>query len=282
MTEAAYGFREETTGEVCPACGEAKRVRYVPWFSPWSANAEEARPLPCACGRRKAVEDTERGYRLIRAEARRIARIPGAFCGVSLSSGLPIEGQTAAAALLADFAAGFREDRHTPGVMLLGGTGRGKSRFASAAANTVIDEYPISEADALDCGKKGIVCDQHRISPVRFASFTETVSTMRAEISAGGAAYRVEERLKRARLLVLDDLGTERLSEYAAEVLFRIVDHREKEGLPMIITSNMTTPERMRGHLGERIFSRLNGMCRPVVFECDDLRGNALRPACRE
>jgi len=272
MTKA-YTFREETTGEVCPACGEAKRVRYVPWYSPWSGETEEARPLPCACGRRKVEEDTARGYKLIRAEARRIARIPGKFCGVSLSSNVPREGQTAAAALLADFADSFRENRRTPGVMLLGGTGRGKSHLASAAANTVIDEYPISEADALDCGKKGIVCDQHRISPVRFASFTETIDMMRVEISAGGVAYRVEERLKRARLLVLDDLGAERLSEYAAEVLFRIVDHREREGLPMIVTSNMTTPEKMRGHLGDRIFSRLNGMCRPVVLECEDMRG---------
>lgn len=53
-------------------------------------------------------------------------------------------------------------------------------------------------------------------------------------------------------LLVLDDLGAENLTEWAQEKLDTIVSHRDNEGLPLVVTSNLALDE-----MPQRIASRL-------------------------
>lgn len=75
------------------------------------------------------------------------------------------------------------------------------------------------------------------------------------------------DELCRVRLLVIDDLGTEKLTEWAAEQLITMIDTRSGNHLPTIITTNLPlalpkTPETARIQtveklLDERSFSRL-------------------------
>ena len=97
-------------------------------------------------------------------------------------------------------------------------------------------------------------------------------------------ASQVEKRLWDARikseiygelsgfdLLVLDDLGSERSSEYMDEIVFNILDDRLRSGKPMIITTNINLTEirdenRMQK---QRIYSRL---CeRSAFFLCEEM-----------
>jgi len=55
--------------------------------------------------------------------------------------------------------------------------------------------------------------------------------------------FEIVERCVRADLLVLDDLGTERVTEWSTEVVMRIVDRRYRECRPLIVTSNVTPIE---------------------------------------
>ena len=50
-------------------------------------------------------------------------------------------------------------------------------------------------------------------------------------------------RLNDARLLIIDDLGTERNTEYALEKVYNIIDSRYRAGKPLILTTNMTIKE---------------------------------------
>lgn len=62
-----------------------------------------------------------------------------------------------------------------------------------------------------------------------------------------------------AGLLILDDLGSEKTSEYSITTLYIIIDRRDRELLPTIITTNLSQKE-IEEKLGARIASRLSGM----------------------
>jgi DNA replication protein DnaC/intein/homing endonuclease len=82
------------------------------------------------------------------------------------------------------------------------------------------------------------------------------------------------DAVKNADLLVLDDLGTERPTEWVRERLFVVVNHRYREALPTLFTSNIG-PENLPAQLGERTASRIIAMCEGVELEGTDYRETA-------
>lgn len=81
-------------------------------------------------------------------------------------------------------------------------------------------------------------------------------------------------KMNSARLLILDDLGAERGTDYALEIVYNIIDTRYRSGKPMIVTTNLTMNEMqeendIRLH---RIYDRIFEVCFPVEF-----RGKSLR-----
>lgn len=63
-------------------------------------------------------------------------------------------------------------------------------------------------------------------------------------------------------LLVLDDFGAERKTEFANEKIFEVIDFRCRKKLPTLITTNLTIKELQNGDLtSKRIFSRISKMC---------------------
>lgn len=74
-----------------------------------------------------------------------------------------------------------------------------------------------------------------------------------------------------AGLLVLDDLGAEKPSEFAIQSLYLIVDRRYSGLLPVIITSNFTVGE-IAERVGDRIASRIAGMCKVIELQGEDRR----------
>lgn len=74
-----------------------------------------------------------------------------------------------------------------------------------------------------------------------------------------------------ARLLLLDDIGAAKTSEWIEEVNYRLVNHRYEHELPTLITSNLT-PKELAAVLGERVYSRLSEMCQRIVLKGGDRR----------
>lgn len=74
--------------------------------------------------------------------------------------------------------------------------------------------------------------------------------------------------LMRYPLLILDDFGMERQTEYALEQVFNVIDARYRSGKPLIITTNLSltelnTPKSLEH---KRIYDRIKEMCQPVNF----------------
>ena len=85
------------------------------------------------------------------------------------------------------------------------------------------------------------------------------------EVGHGMTEYTLIQRYTTAGLLVLDDLGAERLREtgpdsWAADVLYRIIGRRHAAMQPTVFTSNRTLGE-VEARLGERIVWRIAEMC---------------------
>lgn len=83
-------------------------------------------------------------------------------------------------------------------------------------------------------------------------------------------------------MLFLDDLGAERVTDWVAGELYKVVNNREER--PTIFTSNLDLAglcDRLGGIDGERIVSRIQGMCEPHIYHVDgpDLRQSKNRGA---
>lgn len=81
---------------------------------------------------------------------------------------------------------------------------------------------------------------------------------------------KVEERVSAAKhteFLFIDDFGDpsalRQATDYAREVMFRIIDHRNNYQKPTFITSNLT-PAKLSEQFGERIVKRLDELCMVV------------------
>ena len=84
----------------------------------------------------------------------------------------------------------------------------------------------------------------------------------------------VEERITDSQaLLFLDDIGSEKMTDFVAEVFYRIVNHRYNEMIPVIFTSNLPISE-LADKVGDRVASRIMEMCDVFELEGEDRRLN--------
>ena len=90
------------------------------------------------------------------------------------------------------------------------------------------------------------------------------------------AAY---QRYANTGLLLLDDIGATRDTEWTDMVLDRLIDHRWARGLPTIYTTNLPiaagAPRTLKSELNARVYSRL-ATC--VVVDMGDAPDRRLPP----
>lgn len=145
------------------------------------------------------------------------------------------------------------------GLLLYGNVGTGKTYAAACIANALID--------------KGYACMM-----TSFARISNTVAGM----FEGRREYY--DGMNKFPLLVIDDLSSERKTEYMQEIVFNIIDSRYRAGLPLIITTNLTGEEikNPSDMANKRTFSRLLEMCIPVEVNGKDRRREILKDTISE
>ncbi len=136
------------------------------------------------------------------------------------------------------------------GLLLWGDVGTGKSFVAACIANALLEQ--------------GV--------PVLMTNFSKILNQMGALYSE--ERYQYIASFSHFPLLILDDLGIERSTEYAMEQVYAVIDERYKSGLPVIITSNLMINEiRNPADVAHaRIYSRVLEMCTPVHVKGMDRR----------
>lgn len=127
------------------------------------------------------------------------------------------------------------------GLFLWGGVGTGKSFLAGCIANALMEQEV----------------------PVRMTSFARILNELNSSFSGRND---IVDKLCRYPLLIIDDFGMERGTEYALEQFYNIVDSRYRSRKPLIVTANLTLDEirHPQDTAHARIYDRLLEMCIPI------------------
>lgn len=135
------------------------------------------------------------------------------------------------------------------GLMFLGGFGTGKTFLAACIANALLDEG-------------------FSVLMTNFPRLVNTIHGMRE----GKQEYI--DSLNKYSLLIIDDLGVERQSEYVAEIVQNIIDSRYRAGLPVVITTNLSPKDftETQDIAKSRLYSRISEMCLPLIVKGVDRR----------
>ena len=75
---------------------------------------------------------------------------------------------------------------------------------------------------------------------------------------------------------MLDDLGSQRTTDWVLDRLYLIINHRYEQLLPLVVTSNLP-PEELKQQVRERIVSRLCEMCHLIKFPRRDYRQHMMK-----
>jgi DNA replication protein DnaC len=82
------------------------------------------------------------------------------------------------------------------------------------------------------------------------------------------------DSLNKYSLLILDDFGVERNTEFALEQVFSVIDSRYRSRKPMIVTTNLTLDELNdpADLAHQRIYDRVLERCVPVKINKQNIR----------
>lgn len=135
------------------------------------------------------------------------------------------------------------------GILFYGSIGTGKSFYASCVGNALLD----------------------KMVPVVSTNFPRLLNLLQGTQEK----QKLLDRLSVYKLLIIDDLGVERDSSFAAEQVFNVIDARASSKLPLIVTTNMTLEELEHPASMQyaRIYDRVLELC-PVRFK---MTGNSRR-----
>lgn len=140
------------------------------------------------------------------------------------------------------------------GLLLHGPVGSGKSSAAACIANQLLDEgYRVHMTD-----------------------FSTAANKIQATFD-GKQAYINE--LCKYSLLIIDDLGIERQSEFMQEIVYSIINARYQSEKPLIITTNLDINEvkKIEDRGKGRVYDRILERCHPVLVEGQSYRRKKIR-----
>ncbi len=192
------------------------------------------------------------------------ARIPPRYAGCDFETYIPQSfNQGKIKTLVMNYAEDYplldEETFRERSLLFTGGAGRGKTHLGVAVVKALL--------------RKSVPC--------LFVDFHELLSEIRSsydEISQT-SEYEILRPILNVEILLLDDLGSIRMTDWMQDTVFHIINLRYNQRKPLIVTSNLAMEgsktsgqETLQERLGYRVVSRLYEMCTTVELDGPDYR----------
>lgn len=177
------------------------------------------------------------------------AMIPPRFAGKDFAGYRAKGKQKQVLSVCQEYAENFREHFDAGRCLLLvGNVGTGKTHLAAAIADHIIRQH----------GAMAVYRTMYGLMQYLKGSFDSQAEYTEAQ------AY---QNLITPHLLIIDEIGATKQTEYEQAALFNVINGRYEQQLPTVIISNLM-PEELGKALGDRVMDRLRengGIC--LVFD---------------
>jgi len=178
-------------------------------------------------------------------------------------------------------------------------SGHESQGIAHQAARDLIRTYPLETRGLVFSGPVGIgkthlaagivrELTLEKGIPCAFVDFLQLLRDLKATFERRAGTAALLESLAGVEVLVIDDLGKGHGSDWEIEVLDELVGYRYNAGSTLIATTNYRDQlasesraregffsETLQRRVGDRIYSRLRGMCSLIAMEGADYRQSA-------
>ena len=237
-------------------CGKCKtRKEYIQDVSRlWPERGKVILPVICECRKEELRKEKERNEFEQRMMALRrlkdASMMDSKYRDASFGSYMVTEKNRKVKQLAERYVESFSQMySENQGIIFYGPVGSGKSYTAACIANGLLEQF----------------------TPVIMTSFIKILQNTQG-FEVDEAEYLAQ--LNTAKLLILDDLGAERNTDYAIEKLYNVIDSRSRAAKPMILTTNLSLEDMMNCQdiRYKRIYDRIFETCYPVFVEGDSFR----------
>ena len=227
-------------------CGKCRTPRQKKIRFPMKTSEERIVWILCKCGVER--REQERAHQEYEEQMRRIDRMrtasmmPGKFKDCTFGNYDIWKENKRAYTIAQKYVALFPEmEEKNQGLLFYGPVGTGKSHTAACIANALMEK---------------------EISVI-MTSFVKILQDIQTNDRDEGSYLAM---LDSARLLIIDDLGAERNTDYALEKVYNIIDSRVRANKPMILTTNLKVVDMMETQdiRYRRIYDRIFEVCYPV------------------
>ena len=240
-------YKDKDGNLICGKC-HTPRSKYEEYFGEMMHL-----PIPCRC-RQEAEE--KKNLALRTAKIRENCGLPKKYVDASFSTLMPDPVNERSVRILKRYSEKFSElYKKNQGLIIHGGVGTGKTHIAACAMNGIINQgYSALFVSLAELLQKKTYFDKYQ-------------------------AVREEEefmtRIRTVALLVIDDFGAERATDYALEFVYNVINARCNANKPIIVTTNLTFNEMLECQERKyaRIYNRLFETCSyPVEFKGESKR----------
>ena len=231
---------------VCPKCGKPiERYVDIPLFDGTNNKRRMKVHVMCPCEQAelKAYEENLQKEEEVRAitALRQVSLMDSKLRGARLKTFEQTADNARLHKIVCRYIENFEEMyERNQGLLFYGSVGSGKSYAAAVIANELLEKKV----------------------PVIMTSFVKLLEKAESSDRDNGEL----DKLNKAKLLIIDDLGAERSTGFALEKVYKFIDSRYMAKKPLILTSNMTLDDMKACEdiKYSRIYDRIFEMCYPV------------------